>query len=632
MGREICCTIEEQLCGLILSPTSTIDISSEISLIREERPNKTLTDTGDSTDKLSIQTQSMSQSSTETVDLRIRLIESLEADNLTSPTVRSDGESYLAVQPENATPDGTIDRAPDPGGVGAFEEIPLTQNVSFSSTVTGSRNSKRVSVNVDGTAIDTEHNHYDLSVAMMLGIRFSVEKSAFDQRKRVKAGGQLGTLRADDFIKTEKYVFPYTKDVLRNDPVHTLCREWLHTFKFRAYAPLVFAQIRRSFGVDRKDFIESLCGNSNFIEFMSNSNSGEFFFYSNDGRYMIKTQTYQEIKFMRKILPMYYEYLQKNPNSFITHYYGLYHVKIPHLSKNVPFVIMKSVFDTEKRIHTIYDLKGSTQGRRAKRGHVVLKDMDLMDRGATLHVGSEKKTMITEQLEKDAMFLSSLNIMDYSLLVGVHHRKENVSGNVQIIEQTASNLSEKDSVPQPNFDNLREVAQIFLQAATDGEFEADDRGEYDEENDSVMSPSGDSLHVTFPTTRMDSGLSLGSMRIRPTLSNMDHDSIDSNESRTEVLEVTDASEDRIEVLWVTASNGISGREDNGIESYIVDIDTMLSKDIFYIGIIDILQQYNTRKYVEHTYKASYLNEQDISCVDPDQYAKRFVSFCSSVLE
>jgi 1-phosphatidylinositol-4-phosphate 5-kinase len=38
---------------------------------------------------------------------------------------------------------------------------------------------------------------------------------------------------------------------------------------------MVFSQIRKTFGVDRTDFVESLCGNSNFIEFMSNSNSGE---------------------------------------------------------------------------------------------------------------------------------------------------------------------------------------------------------------------------------------------------------------------------------------------------------------------------------------------------------------------
>jgi hypothetical protein len=45
-------------------------------------------------------------------------------------------------------------------------------------------------------------------------------------------------------------------------------------FKFRSYAPLVFSRIRRLFGVNRTDFVESLCGDAHFIEFLSNSNSG----------------------------------------------------------------------------------------------------------------------------------------------------------------------------------------------------------------------------------------------------------------------------------------------------------------------------------------------------------------------
>jgi hypothetical protein len=301
---------------------------------------------------------------------------------------------------------------------------------------------------------------------------------------------------------------------------------------------------------------------------------------------MIKTQTYQEIKFMRKILPRYYKYLSQNPNSFMTHYYGLYHVKIPHLGKNVPFVIMKSVFDTEKRIHQMYDLKGSTQGRRAKKGDIVLKDIDLIDKGDTFHIGPEKKQMIIEQLEKDAMFLSELNIMDYSLLVGVHRRKENVSGTVEIIEQTASSGNESNSGvddEKPNLDNLREVAYIFLQAATNGEFEPDEISLCETESD-VLSPSGETIHVSFPATRMESNLSLGSLlRVKRSLSLLDQDSIGSNGSHTDVLEVTDASEDCIEVLWVTAANGISGRGDNGIESWMVETDTMQSKDIYYLG-------------------------------------------------
>ena len=46
----------------------------------------------------------------------------------------------------------------------------------------------------------------------------------------------------------------------------------------------------------------------------------------------------------------------------------------------------------------------------------VLKDMDLVMNKAKLHLGSKKAAFMV-QVEKDAMFLAELNIMDYSLLV-----------------------------------------------------------------------------------------------------------------------------------------------------------------------------------------------------------------------
>ena len=148
--------------------------------------------------------------------------------------------------------------------------------------------------------------------------------------------------------------------------------------------------------------------------------SFQFFFYSHDGRYMIKTQTQEEKTFLRHILPRYYSHMKENPHSFVTHFYGMYRVQIPDLGKSIHFVIMKSVFNTEKEIHKIWDLKGSTKGRRAKRGDSVHKDLDIKDEGRKIHVGTERKEAIMDQLKNDTDFLAELQIMDYSLLVGVH--------------------------------------------------------------------------------------------------------------------------------------------------------------------------------------------------------------------
>ena len=76
----------------------------------------------------------------------------------------------------------------------------------------------------------------------------------------------------------------------------TIAHQLPGPFKFKDYAPLVFRALRSRFGIDPAEYMRDVCGNFNFIEFISNSKSGQFFFYSHDGKYMIKTQTKGESK------------------------------------------------------------------------------------------------------------------------------------------------------------------------------------------------------------------------------------------------------------------------------------------------------------------------------------------------
>ena len=48
--------------------------------------------------------------------------------------------------------------------------------------------------------------------------------------------------------------------------------------------------------------------------------------------------------------------------------------------------------------------------------------------------------------------------------------------------------------------------------------------------------------------------------------------------------------------------------------------------ILFFGIIDILQDYDISKKLEHAYKSIQYDATSISAVDPKQYAKRFKDF------
>ena len=195
-----------------------------------------------------------------------------------------------------------------------------------------------------------------------------------------------------------------------------------HTFKFKDYSPKAFAYIRRLFGINEYEFLSSVCGNASFIEFISNAKSGQFFFYSSDGKYMIKTMTTTESKFLRRILPHYFRHCVQCPDTLITKFFGMYRVKLFHLRRNVKFIIMNSVFDTDKYISSFFDVKGSKLGRDAKPGEMVKKDNDIRKTlpEEAFVIYDEVRSRMRAQIIADCKFLEQMKIMDYSMLIGVH--------------------------------------------------------------------------------------------------------------------------------------------------------------------------------------------------------------------
>jgi hypothetical protein len=152
---------------------------------------------------------------------------------------------------------------------------------------------KKKSKNVKGSVIKKEHELYTLSIAVMLGLRYAIYNTQIHLQNDDKSKHQKW-LSSSEFMHIEKYVF--TPDGRKDTPPHMLG----HTFKFKDYAPVPFAYIRRMFGINEYDFIDSICANADYIEFLSNSKSGQFFFYSSDGKYMIKTMSNTESKFLRR--------------------------------------------------------------------------------------------------------------------------------------------------------------------------------------------------------------------------------------------------------------------------------------------------------------------------------------------
>ena len=164
-------------------------------------------------------------------------------------------------------------------------------------------------------------------------------------------------LKLEDFSFAEKVAFPPNGN--SKGPHPTPPHKLAHTFKMKTYAPAVFRRLRNFFGIEPDSYMSSVCGKpiivyntnsdqtltpcypaiatffvgvSNYLEFISNSKSGQFFFYSHDGRYMIKTQTSEETKFLNRILPHYYKHVTENPDTLLVRFLGIHRLFGFHIS------------------------------------------------------------------------------------------------------------------------------------------------------------------------------------------------------------------------------------------------------------------------------------------------------------
>jgi len=80
-----------------------------------------------------------------------------------------------------------------------------------------------------------------------------------------------------------------------------------------------------------------------------------------------------------------------------------------------------------------------------------------------------------------------------------------------------------------------------------------------------------------------------------------------------------------------ASSSSSSLSSSLLDNDIIDTSGIIvlkgnNNMIYYFGIIDFLQKYSLRKVIETWVKGIYCNSNNISCVNPKYYAKRFLNF------
>ena len=372
------------------------------------------------------------------------------------------------------------------------------------------------------------------------------------------------------------------------------------SFFLKEYAGIIFNNIRKYLGFEKEAFISSISpqdfitelmisSQTIFEELCSTGKSGSLFYYTRDGSFIVKTISKGEYKFLKKILPNYFRHLKENPLSLLPKFLGCYQLirKIKKNKQKFNFIVMMNVFNTSKTINVRYDLKGSKIGRKVlkgttedlkllNKGDIALKDLDLEERNERVYIG-EKREILMIQLKKDSVFLYKNGAIDYSLLLGIHYNKK-IQKRHSKCSYFPTKMNSKINLPKK------------LKTLNIGK----------ENNNSTKIIDFDKEHTSNMKFFSD----------EKSLIHRNLDDINSNQSAS--------------IRMNTLKSNLWDYEDGGINSINGD-------EIYFMGIIDILTEYNCIKSIEHFFKLIGYCSEKMSCVPPLTYMNRFNDYMEGVV-
>tara|TARA_B100000795_G_scaffold268679_1_gene256187 strand:- start:4 stop:711 length:708 start_codon:yes stop_codon:yes gene_type:complete len=235
-----------------------------------------------------------------------------------------------------------------------------------------------------------------------------------------------------------------------------------------------------------------------------------------------------------------------------------------------------------------------------------------------------------------------MKIMDYSLLIGVHGRDPlQVPGyippNKDDQEDDEDNSESEDDDDDAdamsdayNFhsteDNENENKVDEMEVVHEENEEHDDSDDSDDNDDNT---SNETLPKKYQSLR---GKTLKTSKSHLDDKEMEVQDID-EDGQTKKNDTDEKGTDSDEVEQPPQIPlSIFQRDDGGFWG--MNADGTPNNEIYYVGIIDILQQYNTIKYGENLYKSWFTSSgsSKISALPPKRYAQRFIEFITGSIK
>ena len=392
-------------------------------------------------------------------------------------------------------------------------------------------------------------------------------------------GIQIAVQSCPNFrIKKEEEITNYLNNMIYSIQTINFGKKQEELFFLKEFAGIIFNNIRLMFGIDKDTFISSISpqefvteimisSQTIFEELCSTGKSGSLLYYTRDGKFIVKTISKKEYKFFKKILVNYYNHLKNYPLSFLPKFLGCY--KLIREIKN------------KKKKYNIYFIV--MMNVFATSNHID-KRYDL--KGSKINRKVLKGTLEDQKiLDQGDMALKDLDF---------ENKKEKIY------------IGKKKDI-------------IIAQLEKDAKF-LEDMGA----NDYSLLLG---IHNLQNKTRTSVPFPIAFQKCH---------TIDYNAQVNNNIFNTDKKNKITRTISLDKESNLKEKEEKILFKELYDFDDkgILSsyKDkIYYLGIIDILTQYDFAKKTEHLCKMLRYCSEEMSCIPPNKYKVRFINYMTNTV-
>uniref|UniRef100_A0A8B9LE29 Phosphatidylinositol 5-phosphate 4-kinase type-2 gamma n=1 Tax=Astyanax mexicanus TaxID=7994 RepID=A0A8B9LE29_ASTMX len=344
-------------------------------------------------------------------------------------------------------------------------------------------------------------------------------------------------------------------------------------FKFKEYCPQVFRNLRERFGIEDHDYQVSLARSPPIRD---GSGQDERVLTSYDRTLIIKQISSEEVEDMHHILSEYHQHIVTcHGITLLPQFLGMYRVTVDN--EDTYLTVTRSMFSHRLTIHRKYDLKGSLVSREASDKEKVRSDRSVLCvQGLNTGFGSVKE-------------LPTFKDMDF----------RNNMQRIYLSDEEKEKLMEKLNrdveflVRSKIMDYSLLLGIHDLERAEREEEEEFEESTCEEEEESENGVSAGSPAVVSPSTSPEA--IAGYLSTHKPFGPGEYDPY-------------------VDVYAIQSAAGAPQRE------------------VYFMGLINILTHYDTRKKAAHAAKTvKHGSSAEISTVHPEQYGKRFLEFISNII-